>query len=104
MAKDRLRAEDYRKEYEEAWANLRAIESRIAMRITVLAKQHPNMVVDRDWLGTGDNITAKQFVELGAHKTGYRSDVQYTIEAIKTIEAKLAKKEPYKQTEIKFDK
>jgi hypothetical protein len=103
MATKRPTAEDYRKKYEEAWENIRVIEIGIALRITTLAKQHPNMVVDRDWLGTGDVITAKQFIELGAHKTGYRSDVQYTIEAIKTIEAKLAKKERYKQTEIKFD-
>ena len=103
MATKRLRAEDYRKEYEEAWANLGAIESRIALRITALAKQHPNIVVEKDWLGTSDDITAKQLIGLGIHKTGYRNDVEYCIEAIKTIEAETAKKERYKQTEIKFD-
>jgi hypothetical protein len=103
MAKDRLRAEDYRKEYEEARINLDVIKQRIALRIMSLAKRHPNIVVVEDWLGTGDNITAEQLIELGIHITNYDCDINHCINAIKIIETKLAKKEPYKQTEIKFD-
>lgn len=104
MATKRLSAEDYRKEYEEALINLGVIKQRIALRIMSLAKRHPNIVVVEDWLGTGDDITAEQLIELGVHITGYDCDINHCINAIKTIEAELTKKERYKQTEIKFDK
>jgi hypothetical protein len=100
MAK-RLRAADYKKEYQDLKDSLAAMEKRIEQRFQTLCEQHPDAPLYKTSGFPGEDVPAGAFIADNPHPIA-RLDTEARIRCIDKIEEYIASKNPHKQTTIEF--
>lgn len=98
MATIRNTSKEYRKELRRISMEKFALENQIRARATDLIKRFPYVIIVENYMGSEGNLLAKNCQELDQY------NINRIVDFIEIIEADIASKHPYKQTEIEFPK
>jgi hypothetical protein len=95
MATLRMKAKDYRKEYEDLIVQQGVIKARINMRLLTLCKQHPEAIVGHM---NDTDIKAKSIADAGYYIS--RMNIEDCIATIDRIEKWLESQSPVQQGKL----
>ena len=97
----RLRAADYKAEFNHLTTQLAVLEKQIEQRFQILCERYPDVPLYKTSGFPGEDVPAGAFIESNPRPIA-RLDTEARINCIGKIEEYIASKNPHKQTTIEF--